>query len=113
MCSYLLADHRGYDLLFLAAEAGDSGLLDFIIDICGIKTTVDGKMAVDIAYEKGHYEIVLILLKSNSRFPHNFKVPKDFEYPKSFQNLLRFQLKFMMQYAKMILQQFRQLSKKI
>lgn len=81
MVAGLLTDEREYSLLHLAAELGKLELADFLLDICDINYSVHGKMAIDLAYEKEHFETVLMLLKNNSRFPLNFSIPKDFEMP--------------------------------
>lgn len=68
-----LADHRGFDLLFLAAEENREDLVKLLINFCDIKYTVGGRTAADIAYEKKYFDILLILLQANSRFPNDFR----------------------------------------
>lgn len=85
----MLADHRSYNLLFLAIEAAKHDIVRILANVCDIKDSIDGKTAADVAYLNENYEILLILLKANSRFPLNFNVmSKDVSLPNGLRRFL-------------------------
>lgn len=72
----MICDKTGYDLLFIAAEAGNTETVKFFMQILNLNLIVNDKTAIDLAWENKHYETVVALLKANSRFPSNFKYSK-------------------------------------
>lgn len=72
--------------MFLATESGDKEAVELLLKT-GLSVThvINGKIAADIAYEKGHFDVLLVLLNANSRFPRNFESK---ELPEKLQEFL-------------------------
>ncbi|CAG9800002.1 unnamed protein product [Chironomus riparius] len=70
---HLLADHRNYNLLLIAAEMGNAYVANFILD-GGISTEVNDMNAQTLAWNGRHFEIVFELLKSNHKFPDSINI---------------------------------------
>lgn len=81
-------------MLFLAVEADKSDLVKFFLKKLDVNKVVDRKTAADVAYEQSRFEIIFILLKSNSRFPNDSKIPKDFEIPSELRKFVEMSKKF-------------------
>jgi len=67
------------NLLMLAIRCCNIQASQILIN-CGINvnaTNQNHEIAADIASQKGQFEILLLLLHANSRFPHNFKIQSD------------------------------------
>ncbi|CAG9800003.1 unnamed protein product [Chironomus riparius] len=70
---HLLADHRNYNLLLIAAEMGNAYVANFILD-GGISTEVNDMNAQTLAWNGRHFEIIFELLKSNHKFPDSINI---------------------------------------
>ena len=68
-----LIDSRSYNLMMLAAEDSDAGVVDSLIQLgFDVNDLVNDNTAIDLAYDNHHYDIVLALLHANSLYPKNF-----------------------------------------
>ncbi|CAG9803232.1 unnamed protein product [Chironomus riparius] len=70
---HLLADHRNYNLLLIAAEQGNQFVVNFMLD-GGFSTESYDANAQTLAYNNKHFEILLSLLKSNLPYPESIKM---------------------------------------
>lgn len=70
---HILADHRNYNLLLIAAELGDLFVVNFMLD-GGFRTEAHDTNAQTLAYNHGHFEIVSSLLQSNLTYPKNINI---------------------------------------
>ncbi|KAL7030639.1 hypothetical protein ACKWTF_006735 [Chironomus riparius] len=70
---HLLADHRNYNLLLIAAEQGNQFVVNFMLD-GGFNTESYDTNAQTLAYNNKHFEILLSLLKSNLPYPESIKM---------------------------------------
>lgn len=88
---FTLGDSRGFNLLFLAAESGNTEVVEFLVLNYGfdVNFIVDEKTPADVAYENGHFEALLALLKMNSKFPEGFRVNGLPDEVKTFVKLMR------------------------
>lgn len=76
-----LGSIAGHNLLMLAVDGNHKSIVKILIQlkVFNINEKNDDIAAIDLAWKIASYEIVLLLLKSNSIFPHNFdilKIPK-------------------------------------
>lgn len=80
----------GKTLLMIAAENGRNGVVDFLLEtgISAQTKTEEGQTASDLAWNKGHYEIVVsIISKGDGPFPKKFDESKlKSENPEAFVN---------------------------
>ncbi|KAL7015425.1 hypothetical protein ACKWTF_016450 [Chironomus riparius] len=72
---YHLIDQRGYSLLLLAAESGDISLTKIFLKL-GVKSDSTNTNAQTLAYEGGHFDILLLLLEGNLTYPSTFDIEK-------------------------------------
>ncbi|CAG9801230.1 unnamed protein product [Chironomus riparius] len=70
---YLWADHRNYNLLLIAAELGDSYIVNFMLN-GGFNTEFHGTNAQTLAWNGQHFDILLKLLESNLTYPYMIKI---------------------------------------
>ncbi|KAL7048603.1 hypothetical protein ACKWTF_003418 [Chironomus riparius] len=70
---HLLADHRQYNLLLIAAEQGDPYIVKLMLN-CNCSTESGGTNAQILTWNGRHFEVLLILLKSNLTYPDSFNV---------------------------------------
>lgn len=81
-------DVRGFCLLMLAAEAGNIDVVKKLIARGEeVNNEVDGETPISLAFDRGHHEVVVTLLKANSKFPCNFKAKISSDEFKIFLNL--------------------------
>lgn len=86
-----LADINNLNLLFHAAQNGNSKITQILIEInFDVNLKENDRLAVDLAYENFHFETILVLLKLNSLFPNNFDKNCDDEI----KNFIEMSLKF-------------------
>lgn len=77
MCDHDLVnfkDHRGFNKLMTATEKGDIEDVKEILNrgVIDVDFEVNCETAASLAFAAGHQNIVLTLLKANSKFPKNF-----------------------------------------
>ncbi|KAL7013514.1 hypothetical protein ACKWTF_015434 [Chironomus riparius] len=72
---HFLADNRDYNLLLLAAEAGDIQLCEILLKL-GINTnsTSKGINAQSLAYKNGHFDVLLMFLENNLTYPSTIDI---------------------------------------
>ncbi|KAL7015350.1 hypothetical protein ACKWTF_016410 [Chironomus riparius] len=70
---HLLADHRNYNLLLIAAELGDIFNVNLFLD-GGFNTESYDTNAQTLAYENQHFSILFSLLKSNLVYPQKINI---------------------------------------
>lgn len=81
-------DYRGFNILMLASEAGHIDAVKNLISRGEeVNFEVDGETAASLAFSGGHYQIVLELLKANSKLPHNYQHEIVSDELKTFVNL--------------------------
>lgn len=69
-----LVDSRGLNLLMSSAEAGNYQVVSQLLYLgFPVNFEVNGKIAVDFAWNKKYDDVVLLLLKANSFYPKDFK----------------------------------------
>lgn len=70
-----LGDFRNYNLLLIACESGNSKAVNALLKI-GIYSELPESdiTAQNLAFNGGHYDVVLMLLKANLAFPSNFDI---------------------------------------
>lgn len=78
-----LIDQRGYSLLLLAAESGDTNLTK-VLHKLGVKSDSTTTNAQNLAYDGGHFETLLVLLEGNLMYPSAFDIQKCPENIKKF-----------------------------
>lgn len=68
-----LSDLNERTVLMIAAECGNISAVKYFIKYnLSVHYTVSNDHAIDFAYRKGHFEIVMTLLQANSLFPREF-----------------------------------------
>ncbi|XP_070494998.1 uncharacterized protein [Chironomus tepperi] len=80
-----LIDQRGYSLLLLAAESGDTNLTKILLKL-NVKSDATTTDAQSLAYDGGHYDTLLVLLENNLAYPTTFHLEK---CPESIQNFYK------------------------
>lgn len=70
----MITNPQERNLLLSAAENGNAKIVKFLLQTFDVNHTVKKKSAIDLAYEKKHFDVILVLLKANSRFPLNIKI---------------------------------------
>lgn len=70
---HLLADHRNYNLLLVAAEIGNTFIVNFMLD-SRLSTEAHDTNASTLAWNGRHFETLCELLKSNHTFPKSFVI---------------------------------------
>jgi hypothetical protein len=78
-----LIDQRGYSLLLLAAESGDTDLTKILLKL-GVKSDATTTNAQTLAYDGGHFDTLLALLEGNLAYPSTFHIEKCPENIKDF-----------------------------
>lgn len=67
-------DTRGYSMLMVAAEAGKEDAVKQLINRGeNLDFEVGGHTAASLAFTKGYHSVVLLLLKSNAKYPFNYR----------------------------------------
>jgi ankyrin repeat protein len=66
-------DSNGWKLQHIASHWGHQAAVNKLIEhACDFDEKIDGKSATEMAYERGHFEILLNLFKANFCFPKKF-----------------------------------------
>lgn len=67
-------DIRNFTILMVASEAGHiEAVRNLISRGEEVNDEVDGESSASLAFGRGHHEVVLTLLKANSKFPGNYQ----------------------------------------
>ncbi|XP_070494610.1 uncharacterized protein [Chironomus tepperi] len=74
---HLLADSRGYNLLLLAVESGNSKIAKMLLE-SGLSSDLpdNSDSAQSIAVKFGHFNVLLMLLQSNLTYPSSLDITK-------------------------------------
>jgi hypothetical protein len=66
-------DSRGFDWAMIAAADGLTEVINQLLarDF-DLNDSFKGESAINLAYEREHFDVVLMLLQNNSKFPQNF-----------------------------------------
>ncbi|XP_070497761.1 uncharacterized protein [Chironomus tepperi] len=69
----LLADRRDFNLLLLAAEDGNTEIVEILLQHGMNTTSLDNKVdAQTLAYKNQHFDVLYLLLQANLKFPDPF-----------------------------------------
>jgi len=69
----LLADPRDFNLLLLAAEHGNSEIVEILLQHGMNTNSLDNKVdAQTLAYQNQHFDVLCLLLEANLKFPESF-----------------------------------------
>ncbi|XP_070503082.1 uncharacterized protein [Chironomus tepperi] len=69
----LLADPRDFNLLLLAAENGNSEIVEILLHHGMNTNSLDNKVnAQTLAYQNQHFDVLYLLLQANLKFPNSF-----------------------------------------
>lgn len=72
MLSYI-ADYRDYNLLLVAAEVGNIYIVEIMLEL-GFSSEYRGMNAQTLAWKNRHFEVLLLLLKSNLIYPYSIYI---------------------------------------
>ncbi|KAL7029674.1 hypothetical protein ACKWTF_006315 [Chironomus riparius] len=70
---HLLADHRDFNLLLVAAEAGDAHVVSIMLNL-GFSSEFREVNAQTLAWKNRHFEVLSLLLKSNLIYPYSIYI---------------------------------------